>query len=505
MKNRLTLLLLSFISFNFLFSQEINNCKVDWKILESQETFDSEDNGKEFILNLNRVPKYIIESPTNLTHDQIEKELRSKINENKERNNSDPKIADSLKKHYTELYNNAGTVIFWWENLRPANETEKKELLKRIKLHDKKSKMGFIPANAYSNETTGYGKYWDDTIPRPEFIDNKTIICDGQIYIKKERKIRCDDPIFYQSYNASSLKNCAPVEKFYIPEKKQYNFPLGLKPLFDLTPFAKSTFVLKNESQGGTSRLWSSLNFVISDSIKISLMNYKTSQGQYLPSKDLSIDIFLEKSRVSNIHEYLTSVKNQNLVFIYEGEELLNPKIDDISYDFNSLTFKVTSNNKPYNLIFYGTFDQNFQYDEGWPDKRAQMIFNLPIYKSDCYLKEIEAFNNLKLNSDQFTDPQLKSELLSAIEKSPEWANYKIQRIILTNQSRWSIVTNKYTGLKESRFLLADVYVKSTKNDNCFLVKNVYFTQKADPIFGFVYSLFVAHPHDIKKYPCNLK
>ena len=148
-----------------------------------------------------------------------------------------------------------------------------------------------------------------------------------------------------------------------------------------MTPYEKSVFVLKNESEGENSRLWTSLNFVLSDSVKLTLMNYKSNQGQYLPSIDLSIDMFWEKSRLIKIQDYLSNLKNQNLALIVEGEEIVNPKIEVINFDFNVLNFKLTNNNKLYNFAFNGVYDPTFQYDEGWPDRRAKLIFNLPIYK----------------------------------------------------------------------------------------------------------------------------
>jgi hypothetical protein len=111
----------------------------------------------------------------------------------------------------------------------------------------------------------------------------------------------------------------------------------------------------------------------------------------------------------------------------------------------------------------------------------------------------------LKLKPDQKNDPALKKTLLIAIESSPEWINYKIEQLILTNESYWTIVTNKYTGLKESRFMYADVYVSSSKNGKCYYQKEVYFTQKIDPFGNFVYSMFVSVPQTLQPYPCSLK
>jgi len=60
-------------------------------------------------------------------------------------------------------------------------------------------------------------------------------------------------------------------------------------------------------------------------------------------------------------------------------------------------------------------------------------------------------------------------------------------------------------SVKESRAMLADVYVTSNINGKCYYQAEVYFSQKADPIDGFVYSIFVSVPQTLQPYPCNLK
>ncbi len=82
--------------------------------------------------------------------------------------------------------------------------------------------------------------------------------------------------------------------------------------------------------------------------------------------------------------------------------------------------------------------------------------------------------------------------------------NFKIKKVILTNRSQWTFVINKYTGLKESRFMFADVYYTSTIDNKCYYQKDVYFNQKADPIDGFIYSIFVSVPQSFQQFPCNL-
>ena len=83
--------------------------------------------------------------------------------------------------------------------------------------------------------------------------------------------------------------------------------------------------------------------------------------------------------------------------------------------------------------------------------------------------------------------------------------DFQVVRLIMTDKSRWAIVTNRYTGLRESRFMLADVYVKSKVSGKCYLQQEVYFSQGADPFDGFIYSTFVSVPQTLQPYPCDLK
>jgi hypothetical protein len=274
-------------------------------------------------------------------------------------------------------------------------------------------------------------------------------------------------------------------------------YPIGLSPLFSLSEFANSKIVLsKVQNQ--------QLDFVIDDKYKLSIYHFYYKES-FKASIDKSLDIFYDNKKLNKINEFLSSLKLVNLVIQKQGEEYLNPKIDSFYFYFDSLTIKFSSNGIELKKTFLNKPDASFEYDDAWPFSRAKKVFNLSIYYSDCYSKSLETFNSLTLSKDAINDPVLKQKLLTALKESPDWFNFTIEKVILTNKSQWVIITNKYTGLKENRFLLADAYVKSTINNKCYYHKDLYFSQKADPVDGFIYSIFVAIPQTLQPYPCNLK
>jgi hypothetical protein len=503
MNNRTALILtVIFFGFNQVFGQNFNECKVDFFLLESQESFSTDDNGREYVLISDNVPDYEIKKKPTMTLEQIKAELSEKLKDNKEYNKNNPKVKDSLVEYYSEMAHNVGVNIIWWEKLREATTEELKEYNKRLKAYDKQAKMGFIPNGAIpdpKNQSSGYGRYWDATITRPEVIDENTHLHNNILYQRKQKKIRDDLPLFWIQPKDSGF-----VFQ-YNRETREYHFPIGCNPVFDFTPYKNSSFILKNEKQGNYSSMWQLLLFHVDNKYKLAMYNFKFNQGQYSPTKDYSIDIFYDKKKISKIQEFLTSLKSKELVIQSDGEEFINPTISDISFNLKVLRISFTSDGKSYTKEFEGFPDPNYSYDSGWPDRRAKQLYNFPIYYTDCYNKKLVDFNNLTLRSDYINDPALKKQLFNALTSSPDWLNYSIEKVILTNQSQWAIVTNKYTSLKESRFILADVYVKSTKTGKCYLQKEVYFSQKLDPIGEYVYSIFVSVPQTLEPYPCNLK
>jgi hypothetical protein len=490
------LILNSFISFiGQSFSQDFNECKVDFFLLESQESFDYGDNGKEYVLILDNVPNYEVLERPGQTLKEAQDELSSKLKDNLDYNKNNPIVRDSLIKYYTELEHKIGANIIWWEKVRNATEDESKEYKKRLKAYNKKVIYCF---QTFPDGSRGYGNYWDPSIPKPEFIDSNTIVKNDIIFRKNQKRIRDDFPIFWIQSKDSSLVF------IYKDDNREYNFPVGTTPIFDLFPYKNSKFILSNEKQGIHSSMWKLLVFIVDDKYKLAMYNFKFNPGQYEPTKDYSIDILYDKKKLAKIDEFLSSLKSKELVIQTDGEEFINPTISDISFNLNAITISFTSNGESFTKEFEGYSDPNYHYDSGWPDRRSKQIYNFPIYYTDCYSKKLEDFNTLNLRGNYINDPKLKNQLFNALTSSPDWLNYSIEKVILTINSQWVIVTNKYTGLKESRFVYADVYVKSNKTGKCYLQKDVYFTQKLDPFNEYVYYIFVSVPQILEPYPCNL-
>jgi len=494
-KTALTLTVI-ILGFNQVFGQDFNECKVDFFLLESQESFSTDDNGREYVIISDNLPDYEIKNKPTKTLEEIKSELSEKLKDNKDYNKNNPVVRDSLVDYYSELAHNVGVNIIWWEKWRETTEDELKEYKKRIKAYDKQASNGF---HNLPGVGTGYGKYWDPSIPKPEVIDENTQIRNNTLYQRKQKRIRDDLPLFW-----IQPKDSAFVFQ-YDRDYREYTFPIGATPVFDFASYKTSSFVLRNEKQGNYSSMWKLLAFIVDNKHKLAMYNFKFNQGQYAPTKDYSIDIFYDKKKLTKIDEFLTSLKSKELVIQADGEEFINPSITDISFNLKALNISFASDGKSYTKEFEGYPDPNYRYDNGWTDRRAKQIYNFPIYYTDCYNKKLENFNNLTLRNDYINDHALKKQLNNALTSSPEWLNYSIEKVILTNKSQWVIVTNRYTSIKESRFILADVYAKSTKTGKCYLQKEVYFSQKLDPLGEYVYSIFVSVPQTMQPYPCNLK
>lgn len=486
--------LASLFTFFDLEAQTFQECNVDFSLLESQETFDSHDNGREYVLNMKSVPDYHIESVPKQTYEELIAELTEKLKDNRDYNKGNQHVQDSLLAHYNEMACRTGVMLFWWERLRPATEEELKQFERRTKEYEKKASVGFhdIPGGG-----TDYGKYWDSALAKPCMVDDSTKVDAGSLYRKKQRRVRSDLPLFWTQPKDSTLRVAA--------EKRQYSFPIGVTPVFDFEPWKKSVFVLRNEEQGIYSSQWKKLEFLVDGVQKLTVYNFKSNQGSYKPTTDASVDIFYDRKKLVKIQEVLASLQSTPVVIQERGREFIRPTITGYEFNYTSVTLQVASDGTTQSLTFNGHLDPNFNYDEGWPDRRARLLFDFPIYNADCYEKAIEQFKSLKLPPDAVTDAALKQKLMSAISSSPDWQDFQVVRLILTDKSRWAIVTNRYTGLRESRFMLADVYVKSKVSGKCYLQQEVYFSQGADPFDGFIYSTFVSVPQTLQPYPCDLK
>lgn len=482
--------------FNQVFGQDFNKCKVEFFLLESQESFNTDNNGREYVLISDNIPDYEIKNKSTKTLQEIRSERTEKLKDNEDYNKNNPVVRDSLIEYYSELAHNVGVNIIWWEKWREATEGELKEYKKRIKDYNKQASNGF---HNLSGGNTAYGKNSEASIPKPEVIDENTQIRNTTLYQRKQKRIRDDLPLFWIQPKDSAFFFQ------YNPDTREYTFRIGATPVFDFAPYKNSSFVLRNEEQGNYSSMWELLTFIVDDEHKLAMHKFKLNQGQYEPTMDFSVNIFYDKKKLAKIDEFLNSLKLKELVIQADGEEFINPTITNISFNLKSLNISFTSNGKSYSKEFEGYSDPNYRYDSGWPDRRAKQIYNFPIYYTDCYNKKLEDFNNLTLSGDYINDPTLKKQLYNALVSSPEWLNYSIEKVILSNKSQWVIVTNRYTGFKESRFILADVYAKSTKTGKCYLQKEVYFSQKLDLLGEYIYSFFVSVPQTMIPYPCNLK
>jgi hypothetical protein len=496
MKKILILIIFCFY-LNNINAQNFSDCQVDFFLLESQEKLSSYDYGKEYVMRINNLPDYELKDRSNKNKKELRDELNEKLRDNADYNRDNLKVKDSLIEYYSEQLHKAGINIIWWEKLRNANENEIKEYKKRQKAYYKN------PSSTQLNIVQGISipikKTEQKSDVAPEFINDSIQIVNIILYKRKQKIIRDDLPIFCIQGKDGVLK---PV----YDEERDYILPVGMTPVFVFSSYSNSTFILKNIASnifGNENQI----DFIVNEE-KVSLYNYKFKINQNKDNqsiKDISIDLFYDKKKLAKIDEFLTGLKSKKLVVQSDGEEFINPLISSFKFDYNSLDISFSINGKIYSKRFEGIKDPNFRYNNSDQEQIEKTVFDLPIYYSDCYIKSSSQFNNLKLRSDFINNPDLKKKLEDAVSSSSQWLNYEIVGVILTNKSQWTILTNKYTGLKESRFLFADVYFRNTMNDKCYYQEDVYFTQKADVMQGFVYSMFVSSPQSFQPYPCNLK
>lgn len=537
------LLIFIFVSFNLcnLLAQNFESCKIDFSILEQQESFDKQDIGKEFILINNNIPSFKPIDAPNKSVIELKSELNEKLNDNIEYNKNNLLVRDSLISYYSNLIDKKGITLLWWEEIGIASSNELIEFKNSIKEIDKgvtgefdekgrwKHKIVknynsaiFITPEEYNmyvvylqiensgkslNEKTlgqipnGYKVYQDfetfelslDRYYKLKSFPEIILIKNGIKYKLHISNTPTNTPIFaIQDKDSNKVFNAS---------NNVYAFQIGIKPEFDLLQYSNSKIILKNVQEEQWPNTPSLLEYIIDDKLKLSVINFKFV-NQNDKSIDRSVEIFFDKKKLILINSLLTSLKSESLVIQSGDNVIIKPKITDVSFDFKSIKLSFTFEDKPYHKEFeiYTNIDES-----STPDISNKQSINIPIYYYDCYDKKLQDFNNLTLVADYKNDPTLKKQLYNALVSSPEWLNFSIQKVIITNKSQWVIVTNNYTGLKESRFIFADIYAKSTKTNKCYLKKEVYFTQKLDPLNEYIYPIIVSVPQDMEIYPCNLK
>jgi hypothetical protein len=404
-----------------LYAQDFEKCKVDFSILESQTTLIE---GNEYIFRYNNI---------------INCELKN-------------------------VYPNTKTEI-WWEKYRNANEEEIKEYKKRYKSYYKNHSP--MQLNITNGINIPIRKAQQQSLLSPEFINDTLQLANGILYSKKTKVIRNDLPIFWIQDKDSSLS----VQD----DDYNYTLPIGMTPVFDLSLFNNSTFFIQGIIKtmfGDKNRI----NFIVGNK-KITLYNYKYRNGDNDRPLiiDVSINLFYDKSKLIETDNFFSELKSKDLIINQNDNVFVDCKISSYRLFFDSLQINFSSKGKEYSKTFHTVKDPEYKYDYQEQDKIPQTVFDLPIYYSDCYNKIDNQFKNLTLKSNYINNPNLNKQLYDALSNSREWMNYEIIKVILTNQSQWTIRLNRYTGLQDSRITVADAYVRNTWNDNCYYQSEVMF------------------------------
>lgn len=509
---------------NGTYGQDFNDCKVDFFPLKIKTQFDINDNGKEFILNVDNIPSYELLAGPPKTKRELQIELTEKLRDNQDYNKDDSYIRDSLITHYNNLIDHLGIALFWWDYIGEATKSELKDFKKTIKQKEiGRETIFFKQYTSYSSTNfitlAEYNLYmWFMQIEKSdveltEEAINKKVSRNRDYHgfgsfenaLKRYRQIESFPHIVLLLNNKKFKLNskiipseCLILTIQHIDSSKIVSggiygdiieFPIGLKPIFKLNDIENSKFeFIYHPDINYTLQVIGKLDFKVDNNQRLTVCNFRSYKKGLIFDKSTSM--FYDKKKLIKINEFLTNLQSKNLVFSDNSDEFKTMQIHDFKFDYKSITLVFSNTDgvieRTYDIIEYPNFD-------------------FPIYYEDCYKQTLEAFNDLKLKPDYIIDSDLKQELFNAISTSPEWMNYEINRIILTSKSQWIIVTNKYTGLMKSRYLVADVYVRSTISKKCFCQEDVMFKQKADPIKGFIYSIFTSVPQFLKPYPCNLK
>ncbi len=504
------------------FGQSFDNCNVDFYPFKIKTEFKFKDNGKIFKFENFPIYEYLPE-PVN-TNREIQIELNEILTQNQEYNNNDKKTRDSLLIHNNNKINKLGRIMVWWENLGQMSKSEIKDYKNTIKLIEsgrgtfKYSKYKTYSSNKYISPEEFELYIWfsqvenSDTELTIDAIDRRssnkrtyTHFGSFENALKRYRQIESFDNIILVSNGVKYTLNRERIPSYYpiftlqqIDSNKVissglygdiYRFPLGLSPIliFDELEHLEATFLFQDQIPYSLQVL-GKLDFKVDDNQKLTIYNFNPDHDSpHLEKLSFAIQ---DKLKLSKMDDFIQNLIGQDFIISDIPDEFIQVKAINFEYNSESIIMTYLQNGEE--------VKRNFPIHK-YSD------FNLPIFQPDCYLDVLEAFNKQRIYPDYFNNPELKQKLLDVINISPYWMNYDIKNLIFTSKSQWMIVTNRFTGLIESRYIVGDVYAKNTMNSKCYYKKDVMFKQYADPIHGFIYSIFTGSPQLLTPYPCNLK
>lgn len=523
MKNRFIILTIALLTLKSS-GQDMNNCRVDFTIMQSKSKFDAEDREKEIILIKQNLPKNNFVPTSMKSISVIQKEWDEKIKDNKEYNKGNPFTKDSLDFIYSSLlYHNSYLEIYWKTYLGELDKDESKQI-KKSKSNSLTGYISEIEYNFYLQalicEAKGQTfpecilKGFENNFESVEkalivYNNIKTqneikLIVGNRKYLVKSKRISRYETVFVAGKSDTTIGASLRLFKtLWISNSGPMavgDVPFDQRPIFDYRELDNKKIII-DRTYPDESRI----KLKTEDNIEINLYNYFIKFDNSVNINNL-VNIIYDKKRHEKVNELLNSLPNKDLMIDTDEGEFVKPKLNSFTFNFNSLSVNFTSNGKEYTKTFYPTKTTKYAIvDDTKKPTISELNFVFPIYNYECYNKTVQEFNNLKLKNDFITDAPLKNKMLNTLLSSREWTNYKVEKVILTEQSQWVIETNKYTGLKQSRYIFADVYYKNTKSGKCYLEKDVYFAQKLDPFNSVTYYMYCAMPQAGTIYPCNLK
>ncbi len=497
--------------------QDFSNCKVDFSLMKQKEKIDASDRGKEFVIIDGNFPNYTYDGGLNGDINPLKAELKSKLKDNEEFNKNNPFVIDSLKTKYDlALQDKAYLRLYWTEFTGELNKKEIKEFQSNnfIKAYLSEKEFFYCLYDQLMKESDGdvsgqvseTHRQLKNAVVNPNINTGAFDINSGvkiyignRIYKVNNKVIPRYDPFFVIGNIDTTLGASLNIKKEVVSANSDENYiafsyvPINRRPVFELSELINSELTLENDGL---------MKFTSSNKSIYQLCNYFFNSINI----NKSISLLFDKKRLDKINEFLKSITNDKLVIETTEGAFLNPKINSFKFNYSNLEVSFTADGKEYTKTFTPSAKHKHSIvNDQKKTSLSELNFIFPIYHQDCYNKTVQNFNNLKLNSDAINDPELKKKLMNSLVSSSEWLGYKADKVILTNQTQWFVETNKWTGLKQSRYIYADVYFKNLKDGKCYLEKDVYFYQKLDPFNSVIYNLFCASPQTPIVYPCNLK
>lgn len=514
-----------FLSLGIARSQDFSKCKIDFSLLATKERFSSEDKGKELVFVDKFFPKYQFVFSQKQSVMNLKSELKKKLLDNKDYNKDNLLAKDSLNQYYNNLIiSQSFSKVVWKEYVGDAT----KEELKAFN-NNKKLPNNILTTNEYSlylasiiseiEENKPMGKDLEASLPDLGFNSvedalnriTEIKLMDAIIVLKEQKKYKIHeknisgyDPLFIIG-KTDSLSG-ASLQLTIVPRFTKYNnftlidIPTSQKPVFESSELKNRKIILERCSDPFQKQM----TITLDDKIETTLYNYFFNSNE-IGIVNKSAQLLYEKERLNRVNVLLSDLKTKKLTIKINEELFANATIENLNFLYDGIEISFDLNGKKTSHIFNSKSDVKYNYSSGY--KRAtnlSPVYNFPIYNSDCYIKQQELYDNLVLPKDKINDEQLKNKLFSSMVNSTLWMNYKIEKVILTNESVWTIETNKFTGLKQNRYLLAEVYFKSTKTGKCYY-ETIYFSQKLDPLDTYTYSINMSEPELLNLFPCNLK